>query len=79
MPFEVYPIKPPDSESMTIESLHGPNSVAQDIKDVYTKVAEQGGKIIAEHHLTHGGDRAYGLADKHWLFLVADIPESNPE
>lgn len=76
MPFEVYPIKAPDTTVENSDVIRTANKVADDIKDVYNKVAEQGGQIVAEHHIAKGGDRAYGTADVHWLFLVAETPEA---
>ncbi len=76
MPFEVFPIQPHKSEYLEEgEVIRGPMQVAQDLRDVYNKVAEQGGRIVGEHTVVNAGDRAYGIADKPWLFLVAELPE----
>jgi len=73
MHFEVFPVKAPDS---TIDSSNIDRTikvVAEEIKDIYTRVEGLSGKVIAQHELRMPGDAAHGVGERSFLFLVAQI------
>lgn len=69
MSFEVYPVGPPKSSSE-----QDVQAASDEIKAIYTLVAREGGRIIAQHELAANDDRSDITSHKRWLFLVADFP-----
>ncbi len=76
MPFEVYTVKSPEvSVEHSTGGFRTVEVVAEEVRDIYTKVADLGGRIVAEHALIYPvARRQFGGADIHWLLLVAEIP-----
>lgn len=70
MPFEVNPISPLTEAEMRKK----PEEVAEDIKRIYEKAEELGGRVIAQHELTTEGENAFGTVSRHILYLVSELP-----
>lgn len=68
IPFEVYPVQ---GIVNRLNEPRGPRDVAKDIAVVHNKVAEQGGRIVAQHEVDSSGIKKT-LAN--FTYLVAEIP-----